>query len=151
MEPFSMFSCDYPRYNDQILTMQDLQNRWLVTVFSGHLQHNDCSEKFFVSQKDDTSTFERRIGQCYFILWAVNKFSSNSRPEHPRVTFSLCWVPHDCGMDEFMHSKTSFGWENLCVCQFHQKYRDDLKKAADEPNIVSQVTAAAALLNMLNL
>lgn len=39
----------------------------------------------------------------------------------------------------------------LCVCQLHLKYRDELKKAAVEPNIVSQVTAAAALLNVLNL
>lgn len=39
----------------------------------------------------------------------------------------------------------------LCVCQLPLKYRDELKKSADEPNVVSEVTAAATLLNMLNL
>lgn len=37
----------------------------------------------------------------------------------------------------------------LCVFQSRVKYRDDLKEAADEPNMAPQV--AAALLNVLDL
>lgn len=74
----------------------------------GYLKDNDCSNKLSVRQIDGMDTFERRIGQCSFIPWAVTEFSSICPPEHPRVTSFLCHVPYGC--EE---------WINSCILNLH--------------------------------